>query len=69
MMQGGGGDDIGGLIEGITGAVGEGAAPSGDVPQADEIELPSSGESKEFTECLSEAKSASDVQECATLME
>lgn len=68
MMEGGGSDDLGGLIEGITGAIGgEGSSSSGG--GAPEIELPSSGESKEFTECLSEAKSASDVQECASLME
>jgi len=67
MMEGGGTDDLGGLLEGITGAIGgEGSSSGGG---GSEIELPSSGESKEFTECLSEAKSASDVQECASLME
>jgi hypothetical protein len=69
MMEGGGSNDLGGLIEGITGAVtGEGTS-SGNGSSAAEIELPSTGGSKEFTECLSEAKSAADVQECATLME
>jgi hypothetical protein len=68
MMEGGGSEDLGGLIEGITGAIdGEGTSEGGG--PAEEIELPSTGESKEFTECLSEAKSASDVQECASLME
>jgi hypothetical protein len=71
MMEGGGTEDLGGLIEGITGAVGgsssSGSSSSG--ANSPEIELPSTGESKEFTECLSEAKSAADVQECATLME
>jgi hypothetical protein len=68
MMEGGGTEDLGGLIEGITGAIdGEGTSAAGG--PAEEIELPSTGESKEFTECLSEAKSASDVQECASLME
>lgn len=62
MMQGGGGEDLGGLLEGITGG-------SSGAASAEGIELPSTGESKEFTECLSEAKSASDVQECAKLME
>lgn len=67
MMEGGGTNDLGGLLEGITGAIGgEGSSSGGG---GSEIELPSSGESKEFTECLSEAKSASDVQECASLME
>jgi hypothetical protein len=65
MMQGGGGDDIGGLIEGITG---EEASSSG-APEAGEVEIPSVGDSKEFTECLKEAKGAADIQECAKLME
>ncbi len=73
MLQGGGSNDIGGLIEGITGAVeGEGSSGGGSSSadeKLEELELPTTGESKEFTECLSEAKSASDVQECATLME
>jgi hypothetical protein len=69
MMEGGGSEDLGGLIEGITGAVdGEGSSGGGKAGEK-EIELPPTGQSKEFTECLSEAKSASDVQECATLME
>jgi hypothetical protein len=55
MTQGGGGQSLGGLIEGISGAIGgEGS---------------SMGASSEFNECLSEAKSAADVQKCATLME
>lgn len=66
MMEGGGTEDIGGLLEGITG--GEVSSGGGGEP-AENIELPSAGQSKEFTECLSEAKSASDVQECATLIE
>jgi hypothetical protein len=71
MMEGGGTDNLGGLLEGITGAVGgEGSSSGGgNGSSGAEIELPSAGESKEFTECLSEAKSAADVQECATLME
>jgi hypothetical protein len=72
MMQGGGSDDIGGLLEGITGDITGEEANSAEAPSAtkpNELELPTTGESKEFTECLSEAKSASDVQECATLME
>jgi hypothetical protein len=74
MMQGGGSDDIGGLIEGITGELGGEEANSAEVgPSADkqleELELPTTGESKEFEECLKEVNSASDIQECAKLME
>jgi len=65
MVEGGGSDDLGGLLEGITG----GEVSGGGGESAEGAELPSVGQSKEFTECLSEAKSASDVQECATLME
>jgi hypothetical protein len=68
MLEGGGTEGLGGLLEGVTGAAG-GEASSGGGEPAEEVELPSAGQSKEFTECLSEAKSASDVQECATLME
>jgi hypothetical protein len=68
MMEGGGSEGLGGLLEGITGAIGEEGSSAGN-GKAPEIELPSAGQSKEFTECLSEAKSAADVQQCATLME
>jgi hypothetical protein len=62
MMQGGGTEDIGSLLEGITGG-GSGSE------SAEGIELPSTGNSKAFNKCLKEVKSASDVQECASLME
>jgi hypothetical protein len=78
MAQGGGGEDLGGLIEGITGAlngegphveVPSGGDGSGDHASGSEVELPSAGQAKEFQECLSETKSAADLQKCATLME
>lgn len=69
LMQGGGGEDLGSLIEGITGAVEGGSSSAGGNSSAEGIELPSKGKSKALTECLAEAKSAADVQECATLME
>jgi hypothetical protein len=74
MMEGGGGQDLGSLLEGITSQIGSGEAHgvtgSGSTDEKlEELELPTTGESKEFTECLSKAKSASDVQECASLME
>jgi hypothetical protein len=74
-MEGGNGDSIGSLIEGITGDMTEGSSANGSSgsgstdEKLEELELPTTGESKEFTECLSKAKSASDVQECASLME
>jgi hypothetical protein len=73
MVEGGsGGAGIGSLLEGITGESGgsSGEGSSGSIEKSlEEAELPSVESSKEFTECLSEAKSASDVQKCATLME
>jgi hypothetical protein len=74
MMEGGGSEDLGGLIEGITGAVdGEGSSSGGGNSSTDEkleeLELPSTGAAKEFQECLSEVEGASELQKCASLME
>ncbi|HEX4464776.1 MAG TPA: hypothetical protein VH042_09085 [Solirubrobacterales bacterium] len=76
MMQGGGGDDLGGLLEGITGAIGGGEISSGGgnasgssgEALSETAEGLSSG-AKELQACLSEAESAADVQKCASLME
>ncbi len=67
-IQGGGGADLGSLLEGIGGESG-GSSSSGSSSEAEELELPSVEDSKEFTECLQNAESASDVQKCASLME
>jgi hypothetical protein len=71
MLEGGsGGAGIGSLLEGITGGSGGSSSGSGGATEKlEELELPSAEGSKEFTECLSEAESAADVQKCATLME
>jgi hypothetical protein len=70
LMSGGGTEGLGSLLEGITGSSGgESSSGGGESGSGEEIEIPSVGPSKEFTECLSEAKSAADVQKCATLME
>jgi hypothetical protein len=69
LMSGGEGEGLGSLLEGITGGGGESSSGGGESGSGSEIELPSAGASKEFTECLSEAKSAADVQKCASLME
>jgi hypothetical protein len=69
MLEGGGGTDLGGLLEGITS--GEGSSElEGQVEEGlEEAGVPSVEESKEFAECLQNAESAADVQKCATLME
>jgi hypothetical protein len=77
MMQGGGGEGLGSLLEGITGAIGgegsgagHGSSAKGAEEALEEVgEAVHSGAAKEFQECLSEAESAADVQKCATLME
>jgi hypothetical protein len=78
-MQGGGGTEgLGSLLEGITGgetSTGGGETSGGGNPTkeleelGEEIEIPSAEDSKEFTECLEQAKSAADVQKCTSLME
>ena len=61
---------LGSLLEGITGESGEGSSGgNGVTEELENLGLPSTGESKEFTECLSEAKSAADIQKCAKLVE
>jgi hypothetical protein len=67
MLEGGGSSGgLGSLLEGIGGESGGSSGGSGG---AEELELPSVEDSKEFTECLENAESAADVQKCATLME
>jgi hypothetical protein len=73
MMEGGGGNDLGSLLEGVTGAIGGSSSAGGGNSSAGEsskeLTLPSASGAKEFQECLAEAKSAADVQKCASLME
>ncbi len=74
MLQGGGGGEgIGGLIEGLTGAIGgEGSSGSSAREEVEGLLEGAAGEGtipKEFTECLQEAKSAADIQKCSKLME
>ncbi|MDX6653820.1 MAG: hypothetical protein QOH18_521 [Solirubrobacterales bacterium] len=66
MFEGGGSGGLGSLLEGIGG---ESGGTSGGGGGAEELELPSVENSKEFTECLQNAESAADVQKCAPLME
>jgi hypothetical protein len=66
---GSGGAGLGSLLEGITGSGGGNSSGGGNGASTEGLELPSAGASKEFTECLTEAKSAADVQKCASLME
>jgi hypothetical protein len=69
LMNGGGGESLGGLLEGLTGGPSGGNSSGGEGSSLENLEIPSVENSKEFTECLQESKSAADVQKCAKLME
>jgi hypothetical protein len=73
LMQGGGSEGLGSLLEGITGESSSSSSGSGESPSSLEKEIESLGGSseaaQEFGECLEEAKSASDIQKCSSLME
>ena len=72
LLEGGGIEDLGSLLEGIVGGSGfggEGSSGGGESSSgsgAEESELPLS---PEFTECLEKANGAADLQKCASLME
>jgi hypothetical protein len=72
LMQGGGSEGLGSLLEGITGSSSS-SSGSGESSSSLEEEIESLGGSseaaQEFGECLEEAKSASDIQKCSSLME
>jgi hypothetical protein len=77
VFQGGGGADLGGLLEGVTG--GSEGGSEGDFSEGVESgieegledgleELPGSEESTEYLECLQGSETPSDLQKCASLL-
>jgi hypothetical protein len=69
-MSGGGGDNLGELLEGFSGGESMGGSSGAELPE--EVELPSTDDLKKLEECLSNAEnaeSAADIQKCASLME
>ena len=67
LLEGGGAGGLGGLLEGITGQVTEGAGAGSEVSSgssADESQI-----QLEYLECLKGAKTPSDLQKCATLLQ
>ncbi len=67
LLEGGGSEGIGGLLEGITGALdGEGSGGAGGSGSSSSLEelIPPA-----FEECLKEATGAADIQKCSSLME
>jgi hypothetical protein len=74
LMSGEGGEaGLSGLLEGLVGGNGgEGSSGNSAMEEAEGLVEKATGEGaipKEFTECLQESKSATDVQKCTKLME
>ncbi len=72
LLEGGGAGGLGGLLEGIAGGV-TGSEPSGGESSggASEVEVPEVGSEAqaEYLECLKGAKTPSDLQKCAQLLQ
>ncbi len=64
LLEAGGGEGLGGLLEGLTGSSAGGGSSSGG-----DSELGSSQAQKEYVQCLQQARNAADLQKCASLLE
>jgi hypothetical protein len=66
LLEGGGAGGLGGLLEGVTGSV-----TGGSSGETSEVEVPEleSGVQGEYLNCLKTAKTPSDLQTCAKLLE
>ncbi|HEX3238713.1 MAG TPA: hypothetical protein VHR18_01095 [Solirubrobacterales bacterium] len=67
LLEAGSGGGLGGLLEGIGGDSGADEAESPEL-EIDPEDLPSAEASQEYLECLQEAKTANDLQDCASLL-
>jgi len=65
LLEAGGGNGLGGLLEGITG----GSSSSGGGSSSGSSELGASGAQKEYVQCLQKAGTPADLQKCARLLE
>lgn len=66
LLEAGGSEGLGGLLEGITGgSVGGGSSSGG----GSESSGPSAQAQKEYVKCLQQAKNAADLQKCSSLLE
>ncbi len=71
LLEAGSGGGIGSLLEGLGGSDEGGSGGGGGEASAPEIgpeDLPGAGESKKYLECLQEATTANDLQQCASLL-
>jgi hypothetical protein len=64
LLEGGGGEGLGGLLEGFSGGSSGGGSSSGG-----SSELGSSAAQKEYVQCLQGAQTPADLQKCAGLLE
>jgi hypothetical protein len=67
LLEAGSGGGLGGLLDGIGGASGAEEAESPEL-EVDPEDLPSAEASQEYLECLQGAKTANDLQDCASLL-
>lgn len=65
LLEAGGSEGLGGLLEGITG--GSGGSSGGS--SSESSELGGSGAQKEYVKCLQSAETPADLQKCASLLE
>jgi len=71
LLEAGSGEGIGGLLEGLGGGSAGGSGGSGggnSAPQVDPSDLPDAEASQEYLDCLQNAKTANDLQDCASLL-
>lgn len=66
LLEAGGGEGLGGLLEGLGGSSGGGAGESG---SSSELGGASAGAQKAYVQCLQKAQTPADLQKCARLLE
>ncbi|MDX6601599.1 MAG: hypothetical protein QOF13_801 [Solirubrobacterales bacterium] len=68
LLEAGSGGGLGGLLEGIGGESAEGGGAESPEPEISPEELPDAEATQEYLECLKDAKTANDLQACASLL-
>lgn len=66
LLEGGGSEGIGGLLEGLMGGVSGGSSGGGGSSASSSG--PSAAAQKEYVQCLQQAKTPADLQKCASLL-
>lgn len=71
LLEAGSGEGLGGLLEGLSGGSSGGSGSGGggaDSPEINPEDMPDAEASQEYLECLQGAKTANDLQDCASLL-